>query len=103
MLLVEQRITSEEVVNNHKSINIDDFIWPHGITPPLHQVRKRRFRRRVNRRTIESVEQEVERLLEQDALADDVKYGKLLSINIALPQHTLYRGLGQRQPGLVGL
>jgi TATA-binding protein-associated factor Taf7 len=33
----------------------------------------------VNRRTIESVEQEVERLLEQDALADDVKYGKLLS------------------------
>jgi transcription initiation factor TFIID subunit 7 len=30
----------------------------------------------VNRRTIESVEQEVERLLEQDALADDVKYGK---------------------------
>jgi len=78
MLLVEKKISSEEVVNNQKSFNIDDFIWPHGITPPLHQVRKRRFRRRVNRRTIESVEQEVERLLEQDALADDVKYGKFL-------------------------
>ena len=76
MLLVEQRISSEEVVSNQKSFNIDDFIWPHGITPPLHHVRKRRFRRRVNRRTIESVEQEVERLLEQDALAGDVKYGK---------------------------
>lgn len=75
MLLVEQKISTEEVVSNQKSFNIDDFIWPHGVTPPLHHVRKRRFRRRVNRRTIESVEQEVERLLEQDALADDVKYG----------------------------
>ena len=103
MLLVEQRITSEEVVTNHKSINIDDFIWPHGITPPLHQVRKRRFRRRVNRRTIESVEQEVERLLEQDALADDVKYGEFSSIYIVLSQYLLHRGLGQRKPGLVGL
>ncbi|KAH9035500.1 TAFII55 protein conserved region-domain-containing protein [Lactarius pseudohatsudake] len=81
MLLVEQRINSEEVVTNHKSINIDDFIWPHGISPPLHHVRKRRFRRRVNRRTIESVEQEVERLLEQDAMADDVKYEVLDNVN----------------------
>ncbi|KAN0140962.1 TAFII55 protein conserved region domain containing protein [Lactarius tabidus] len=81
MLVVEQRITSEEVVNNHKSINIDDFIWPHGVNPPLHHIRKRRFRRRVNRRTIESVEQEVERLLEQDALADDVRYEVLDNVN----------------------
>jgi len=67
MLLVGQKVSSEEVVSAQKSFNIDDFIWPHGITPPLHHARKRRFRRRVNRRTIESVEQEVERLLEQDA------------------------------------
>jgi transcription initiation factor TFIID subunit 7 len=79
MLLVEQRVPNEEVVSNQKSFNIDDFIWPHGITPSLHHVRKRRFRRRVNKRTIESVEQEVERLLEQDALAEDVKYGKFPS------------------------
>jgi transcription initiation factor TFIID subunit 7 len=85
MLLVEQKIFSEEVVSNQKSFNIDDFIWPHGITPPLHQVRKRRFRRRVNRRTIESVEQEVERLLEQDALADDVKYGMSLRYQSPTP------------------
>ena len=70
MLLVEQRISGEEVVSNQKSFNIDDFIWPH--------TRKRRFRRRVNKRTIESVEQEVERLLEQDALAQDDKYGTSL-------------------------
>ena len=65
-------------MGNQKSFNIDDFIWPHGITPPLHHTRKRRFRRGVNKRTIESVEQEVERLLEQDVLADDVKYGTSL-------------------------
>ncbi|KAI0306322.1 TAFII55 protein conserved region-domain-containing protein [Multifurca ochricompacta] len=81
MLLVEQRIPNEEVVNNQKSFNIDDFIWPHGLTPPLHHVRKRRFRRRVNRRTIESVEQEVERLLEEDAMAEDVKYDILENVN----------------------
>ncbi|KAH9981002.1 TAFII55 protein conserved region-domain-containing protein [Lactifluus volemus] len=81
MLLVEQRVPNEEVVSNQKSFNIDDFIWPHGITPSLHHVRKRRFRRRVNKRTIESVEQEVERLLEQDALAEDVKYEVLENVN----------------------
>lgn len=32
------------------TFNIDEFIWPHGITPPLKHARKRRFRKRVNRR-----------------------------------------------------
>lgn len=76
MLLVEDKIPSEDALgSNNKAFNIDDFIWPHGISPPLHHVRKRRFRKRVNKRTIESVEQEVERLLEEDAGADEVKYG----------------------------
>ncbi|KAF8077823.1 TAFII55 protein conserved region-domain-containing protein [Lyophyllum atratum] len=75
MLVVEKKIGDDEPLVNHKNFNIDEFIWPHGITPPLHHVRKRRFRKRVNRRTIESVEQEVERLLDEDALAADVKYG----------------------------
>ena len=69
MHVVEQCITSREVVNNHKRFYIDDFIRPHDVAPPLHHVMKRRFRRRVNGRTIESIGQEVERLLEQDALA----------------------------------
>lgn len=50
MLVVEDKIESEAVVANQKSINIDEYIWPHGITPPLHHVRKRRFRKRVNKR-----------------------------------------------------
>ncbi|PSR75389.1 hypothetical protein PHLCEN_2v9147 [Hermanssonia centrifuga] len=81
MLVVEQPIPGEDALANQKSFNIDEFIWPHGITPPLHHVRKRRFRKRINRRTIETVEQEVERLLEEDALADDVKYDVLENVN----------------------
>ncbi|KAI8998653.1 TAFII55 protein conserved region-domain-containing protein [Trametes punicea] len=81
MLVVENKIPNEEAVANHKGFNIDEFIWPHGITPPLKHVRKRRFRKRVNRRTIETVEQEVERLLEADSLASDVKYEVLDNVN----------------------
>ncbi|KAI0688252.1 TAFII55 protein conserved region-domain-containing protein [Cytidiella melzeri] len=81
MLVVEKPIPSEDAVSNQKSFNIDDFIWPHGITPPLHHVRKRRFRKRVNRRTIETVEQEVERLMEADELAEKVQYDVLENVN----------------------
>jgi transcription initiation factor TFIID subunit 7 len=50
MLVVENKISEESSVTSNKNFNIDEFIWPHGITPPLHHVRKRRFRKRVNRR-----------------------------------------------------
>ncbi|KZT68148.1 hypothetical protein DAEQUDRAFT_728183 [Daedalea quercina L-15889] len=81
MLVVETPIENEEALTNQKNFNVDEFIWPHGLTPPLHHVRKRRFRKRVNRRTIETVEQEVERLLEEDALADQVQYDVLDNVN----------------------
>jgi transcription initiation factor TFIID subunit 7 len=50
MLVVENRISNEESFTTTRNVNVDEFIWPHGITPPLHQVRKRRFRKRVNKR-----------------------------------------------------
>lgn len=40
--------------------------YPHGLAPPLHWVRKRRFRDRVSTRTIEQVEKAVEDLVAQD-------------------------------------
>ncbi|KAF8623482.1 hypothetical protein AX15_006265 [Amanita polypyramis BW_CC] len=80
MLVVEDKIEREEPTTS-KNFNFEDFIWPHGITPPLHRVRKRRFRKRVNRRTIESVEQEVERLLYEDSLATEVKFDVLENVN----------------------
>ncbi|KAL4077122.1 TAFII55 protein conserved region-domain-containing protein [Scleroderma yunnanense] len=77
MLVVENRIQEEETVIANRNVNVDEFIWPHGITPPLHHVRKRRFRKR----TIESVEEEVERLLAADNLATQVKYDVLDNVN----------------------
>ncbi|KAJ3050423.1 hypothetical protein HK097_008619 [Rhizophlyctis rosea] len=50
----------------------EEFIWPDGLTAPLRNVRKRRFRKRLSKRAIEDVEREVERLLKADAKAIDV-------------------------------
>lgn len=50
MLLVEEQIREEHDVTRDKVFNIEDFVYPHGITPPLKHVRKRRFRKRINRR-----------------------------------------------------
>ncbi|TRM62657.1 TAFII55 protein conserved region-domain-containing protein [Schizophyllum amplum] len=81
MLLVETPEAENQDAGSHKAFNMEEFIYPHGITPPLQHVRKRRFRHRVNRRTIESVEQEVERLLEDDELASETKYEVLENVN----------------------
>lgn len=43
--------------------------YPHGLTPPLRWVRKRRFRDRLSTRTIEQVEKAVEDLIAQDDAA----------------------------------
>lgn len=92
MLLVEEApILSEEAVIVKKIFNANEFIYPHGLTPPLRHVRKRRFRKRLNRQVwiptynrlgpscptlhiqaIENVENEVDRLLAEDRAADQV-------------------------------
>ncbi|KAL2122743.1 hypothetical protein VTJ04DRAFT_3198 [Mycothermus thermophilus] len=40
--------------------------WPHGITPPMHDARNRRFRKRLSKLEIKNKEAEVERLLAAD-------------------------------------
>lgn len=50
MLLVEEEVQDEGQVTKERAFNIEDFIYPHGITPPLKHVRKRRFRKRANKR-----------------------------------------------------
>lgn len=44
------------------------FLWPHGITPPTKNVRKRRFRKTLKKKNIEApeIEKEVKRLLRAD-------------------------------------
>ncbi|KAF8449773.1 TAFII55 protein conserved region-domain-containing protein, partial [Terfezia claveryi] len=74
MLLVGERVRSEEEGDLGGGWKMTDIIYPHGITPPLQFVRKRRFRKRVSNRTIEAVEAEVDRLLAMDQDAESSKY-----------------------------
>ncbi|KAL7269029.1 hypothetical protein RUND412_008321 [Rhizina undulata] len=73
MLLVTEKIENEAQVLN-VSTRFQDITYPHGITPPMQYVRKRRFRKRVSNRTIEAVEAEVDRLLRDDENAIDSNF-----------------------------
>ncbi|KAI9493420.1 TAFII55 protein conserved region-domain-containing protein [Zychaea mexicana] len=73
MLLVDDGTTPSEEANSRVSSS-DPYMFQHGLTPPLKYVRRRRFRKKLSKRAIEEVEQEVERLLEVDAQAEDVQY-----------------------------
>lgn len=75
MLVVEHPIKDESSVTS-TPLRVDDYIWPHGLTPPLLHVRKRRFRKRLSRRAIEVVEEQVEELLKHDAEADATSFGE---------------------------
>ncbi|KAF9111755.1 hypothetical protein BGX27_004480 [Mortierella sp. AM989] len=55
-------------------LKLSDYIWPDGLTNPLKNVRKRRFRKRVSKVAVEGVENEVERLLKEDSAAEEVQY-----------------------------
>lgn len=52
------------------------FLWPHGVTPPTKNVRKRRFRKTLKKKYVEApeIEKEVKRLLRVDNDAASVKW-----------------------------
>ncbi|XP_058459213.1 transcription initiation factor TFIID subunit 7 [Malaya genurostris] len=66
------------VKNKKKDPNKVDkkFLWPHGITPPCKNVRKRRFRKTLKKKYVEApeIEKEVKRLLRVDNEAVNVKW-----------------------------
>ncbi|KAI9776571.1 MAG: hypothetical protein M1839_009475 [Geoglossum umbratile] len=73
MLLVTGPVANEQIALTAPLPSVVDaktFQYPHGLTPPMHFARKRRFRKRISNRTIEAVEDEVERLLEADQLCE---------------------------------
>ncbi|NWR52018.1 TAF7 factor, partial [Regulus satrapa] len=73
--LEEQAVTTDPKANKKKDKDREKkFIWNHGITLPLKNVRKRRFRKTAKKKYIESpdVEKEVKRLLSTDAEAVSV-------------------------------
>jgi transcription initiation factor TFIID subunit 7 len=64
ILVVSGEVASEEAAEQISvSHNVD---FPHGLTPPMFNARKRRFKKRISNRTIEEVEAEVDRLIEED-------------------------------------
>lgn len=73
MLLVLGRCSSEEDAMTYplpREVDKTNMAYAHGLTPPLHHVRKRRFRKRVSYHTLEHVEEEVQKLLDEDELAE---------------------------------
>lgn len=56
------------------------YLWPHGITPPCKNVRKRRFRKTLKKKNVEApeIEKEVKRLLRTDNEAVNVKWDIVL-------------------------
>jgi transcription initiation factor TFIID subunit 7 len=81
MLVLGPQVASEANIPSG-AINQDDYIWPHGITPPLRHVRKRRFRKRLSRRMIEVVEEQVEELIAKDNEAESSSYGTSADLSI---------------------
>ncbi|XP_021955901.1 transcription initiation factor TFIID subunit 7 [Folsomia candida] len=71
--------SSKAVVPKKKDgVKVDKkFIWPHGITPPLKNVRKRRFRKTLKKKQYldqPEIEKEVRRLLRTDYEAHHVSW-----------------------------
>lgn len=52
------------------------YLWPHGVTPPAKNVRRRRFRKTLKKKYVEApeIEKEVKRLLRVDNDAVSVKW-----------------------------
>lgn len=77
MLLVTEPIAHEDDVFHLQSTTVDradSTSIPHGVTPPLHNVKHRRFRKRISRKAIESMEAKLEELFRLDAEAEETQY-----------------------------
>ena len=76
MLLVLGLVNDDKEAENYplppREVDTETWAYAHGLTPPMHWVRQRRFRKRVSAHTIEWVEREVAKLLEKDAQAESV-------------------------------
>jgi transcription initiation factor TFIID subunit 7 len=75
MLMIFTQVESEEQA---KTVPLPKAVehghrWPHGITPPMHDARNRRFRKRLSKLEIKNKEAEVERLLAADRDAVSVR------------------------------
>lgn len=73
MLLVIGQVEKEEMaltIPLPPVVDPKSYQYPNGLTAPMYNARKRRFRKRISNKTIEAVEDEVERLLAEDAACE---------------------------------
>jgi transcription initiation factor TFIID subunit 7 len=74
MLLVLGRCSSDEEAKSmplpRGTVNPSTMQYAHGLTPPMHYVRKRRFRKRLSYKDTANIEEEVQKLLEEDEKAE---------------------------------
>lgn len=74
MLIVIGRCSNDDEAKNmpipRGAINPTNMQYAHGLTPPMHWVRKRRFRKRLSYKDTANAEEEVQKLLEDDEKAE---------------------------------
>ncbi|KAF2674237.1 hypothetical protein BT63DRAFT_5311 [Microthyrium microscopicum] len=99
MLIVTKQVQTVDEAKNAgppDGVSSSNWQYPHGLTPPLHHVRKRRFRKRVSNRTIEAVEEEVDRLLRLDREALETTT-EMLEPNVRDESEELQEDIGMVQ------
>ncbi|XKL67736.1 hypothetical protein PGB90_003227 [Kerria lacca] len=78
------------------------YLWPHGITPPMKNVRRRRFRKTLRKKYVEApeIEKEIKRLLRGDSDAVNVKWEvineqdeKSKAMGVAVKEEPLAQGI----------
>lgn len=91
--------------NNKKKdpLKVDKkYLWPHGITPPMKNVRRRRFRKTLRKKYVEApeIEKEVKQLLRSDSDAVNVKWEvineqdeKSKALGVSLKDELLVQGV----------
>ncbi|XP_028968037.1 transcription initiation factor TFIID subunit 7 [Galendromus occidentalis] len=72
----EPKSDDEAPLRKRKDALTKKYLYPHGITPPLKNVRKRRFRKTLKKKYIDfpEIEKEVKRLFREDNEAESVRY-----------------------------
>lgn len=72
----EPKSEDEAPLRKRKDALAKKYLFPHGITPPLKNVRKRRFRKTLKKKYIDfpEIEKEVKRLFREDNEAESVRY-----------------------------
>lgn len=77
MLLVLGQVKNEEEAKKYarpREVEPESHRYPHGLTPPMRWVRKRRFRPRKSYLDVERIENATEELLNEDERAEEAMY-----------------------------